>query len=317
MFEDGAAVRATFEAFVKRVRPGGLVLLCRDDAGAAALAPPAREGAAGDDVAVVTYGLREGSDWRAIALTPNNEGGTDFVVVHKDRPFGRVNLPIPGQHNVLNALAAFVTASVLAAADETGATPAEAAHGDERPLVRGAFAAAMALTNFRGVRRRFETVGKARGVTVIDDYAHHPTEVRAALQGARQRHDGAKVWAVFQPHTFSRLDALMDDFVTAFSGAHRVLVTDVFAAREERPADPDAGAEGLAANVIGPVAEYVGSLEQAEERVADLLALELSLLEDGDRANVVVLTLGAGDVTGLGPRLLDRLRGDCDVDDDE
>lgn len=207
-----------------------------------------------------------------------------FQVRHHGRRLGSCALQLPGRHNVLNALAAL--AATTAVGTDFGT-------------------AAAALTRFRGTSRRFEVKGCAAGVTVVDDYAHHPTEIRVTLAAARTKYPGHPIWAVFQPHTFSRTRALLEDFASALGQADHVLVTRIFAAREQDsqgvsgadlvarlasagPADP--GPDSV------PDAVYVDSLDAA----VDML---LKRVQPGD----VVITMGAGDGYLVGERVLERL----------
>jgi UDP-N-acetylmuramate--alanine ligase len=166
-----------------------------------------------------------------------------------------------------------------------------AAHALDVPLetMREAVAA------FRGVRRRFELVGEAGGVTVMDDYAHHPTEVQATLAAARQRFGGRRLVCLFQPHTYSRTRYLLEGFRTCFQEADELLVADTYAARET----PEAGMDGrqLAEAIERPRARFVPTFEEAAEEAA-------ALLGPGD----VFFTIGAGDVDQVGPMVLERLR---------
>ena len=213
IYDSEDAVHAAFARFASRVRPGGALLACGDNAGALRVADETRErleARASDEVEggrqasqVRTFGTAEGNDYRASELETNSVGGTDFVLTHAGEQLCEVSLPVPGMHNVRNACAAVVTAAL--AAELRGEDATAAASG-----------AARALGDFRGVGRRFEVVGAARSAgvaAVVDDYAHHPTEVIATLQGARQRYPGRPLWAVFQPHTHARLATFEDDFV--------------------------------------------------------------------------------------------------------
>ena len=276
-FRDEAAVRRAFAAFAARVRPEGRLVVCGDDPGALAVLGMLPAGHA----PVVTYGLGAGHDWHAGELRPNADGGTDFRAGRRGEPGEAVGLRLPGRHNVRNALA------VLAVAAELG-------------LPWDGIAAT--LGRFTGAARRFQPVGSAGGVEVVDDYAHHPTEVRATLQAARQRAGDLPVWVVFQPHTFSRVAALIDDFATAFEAADRVWVTDIYAARERNTVGVHAA--DLVARVAGPPAVHVPDGELLERLAAEL----------PERA--LVLTLGAGDVTAFGPQLLAVLRGRADRADE-
>jgi len=256
--------RAAFDAFGAQVQD--LLIICGDDPVAASLAP--------SGVRRVTYGLHSPADWRATDLRSSSEGGSTFTAWRHDLRLGTVTLTQPGEHNVSNGLAA------LAAADHLGIPFAASSH---------------ALASFHGVGRRFEVLGEVDGVTVIDDYAHHPSEIRATLQAARQRYPQADVWAVFQPHTFSRTRTLMDGFAHAFGDADHVLVTDIFAAREQP--DGITSGKGLVQAMDHPHARFVPGLEEALR----VLAVEV-------RPGSVVVTLSAGDANRVGKDLLAHRR---------
>jgi UDP-N-acetylmuramate--alanine ligase len=223
-----------------------------------------------------TYGFSPQADWVASGLAVDGFG-MGFDVSLGGRNLGSVRLPLPGRHNVQNALA------TLAVADEL-----------EVPFEQ----AAAALESFGGVERRFQRKGSASGIEVIDDYAHHPAEVRATLAAARELHDG-RIVAIFQPHRYTRTRDSFDEFATAFNDADRLIVTDIYAAGD----DPIPGitSEALCQAITDHGhrdARHLATLEQ----VAGTLAKQL---EAGDW----VLTLGAGDVSKLGPMLLERLGG--------
>jgi UDP-N-acetylmuramate--alanine ligase len=263
--------RAAFEAFVALLPEEGQLVVCADDPGARALGELA--GAQGKSV--TRYGLAEGADWQAVNLQSNGAGGCDYVALRGGALKGLVRLRIPGAHNVLNSLA------VLAASD----------------LLDLPFdAVTQALRLFRGIGRRFEIKGVANGVTVVDDYAHHPTEIRATLAAARQNYPGRRIWAVWQPHTYSRVKALLDDFLTAFADADHVVVTPIYAARESD--DLGVSSERVVACMDHADARAVAGLDQA-----------VALLEAQVRPGDVVLTLGAGDSHVVGERLLAREQG--------
>ncbi len=268
-FPDEAAVRRSFAAFASRVDGDGRLVVCGDDPGARAVAA-----ALGQDRAPVTsYGLADGCRWRAEDLRPNSLGGTDFTVAHDGTRLEAVRLRVPGRHNVRNALA------VLAVAHHLGIPVS-----DTRAT----------LERFTGAARRFQLVGQVDGVTVVDDYAHHPTEVRATLQAARQRHGDRPIWVIFQPHTFSRLAVLLEQFATAFESADRVYVTDIYGGRETR--SWGVAAEDLVGRIVGPPAFH-----SSTEELLRALPEELP-------ATALVLTLGAGDITMFGSRLIEALR---------
>ncbi|ONH30484.1 UDP-N-acetylmuramate--L-alanine ligase [Pseudofrankia asymbiotica] len=296
LFPDEAAVRATFAAFTARVRPGGVLVACGDDPGVASVLSALAEQPGGGP-RVVRYGLGDGLTWRATDVTAvdGTTGGsagsqdlsgipgdapavvTRATVLRDGEPVGTLRLALPGRHTVLNALA------VLAATGELG-VPVEAALS--------------ALAGYTGAARRFQRVGAADlpgaggTVEVIDDYAHHPTEIRVTLAAARQKAAGREVWAVVEPHTYSRLAALLDDFAVSFVDADRLYVTDIYAAREHD--DLGLHSADLAKRVRTPAdTSYVGRAELPARLAADLPGHD-----------VLLLTLGAGTITELGPHLL-------------
>ena len=265
-----AEMQAAFDEFAALVPAQGVLIVCNDDAGARALAQSARK----RGTRVVTYGLQTGADWRAELLQPNSAGGCDFLVSHAGRELGLARTRLAGDHNVCNALAA------LAAVDYCGVP----------------FASALpALRAFRGVGRRFEVKGEVHGITVVDDYAHHPTEIRATLASARQRFPGRPLWAMFQPHTYSRTRALMANFASSFGDADHVVVSDIYSAREASDAALSS------ADLIGAMqhadAQYVGGLEAAAHSLAQRM-----------RPGDVLLTLGAGTSHKVGELVLAELR---------
>jgi len=266
------AVAAAFEAFARRVEPGGFLVTCADDPGAVALAASARA----DGVDVRTYGEDPDADLRLVGLQTRGLGSS-FEAVLLGRRLGHVDLRMPGRHNALNAAAALLTGVGLG-------FPAER-------LREG-------LASFTGTRRRFEHKGTEGGVRVFDSYAHHPTELTADLVAAREVVSGGRVIVVFQPHLFSRTQAFAAAFGTALGLADEVVVMDVYAARE----DPVPGVTGalVAAAVPLPPAQVV--FEPSWSAVAGHLA---GRARPGD----VVLTCGAGDVTMIGPEVLARLEG--------
>jgi UDP-N-acetylmuramate--alanine ligase len=191
-----------------------------------------------------------------------------------------VQLQVPGEHNVLNALAALAVADLLAL-----------------PLDE----AAAALGEYRGTGRRFELRGEVEGVTIIDDYAHHPTEIRATLAAARARFPGREVWAVWQPHTYSRTQTLFGDFLVAFGDADHLLVTEVYAAREAPPAGGFSALQFVQAiltqgDPASPESFFMPDLGAAEDFL-------LERLQTGD----VVLVLSAGDAYQISEGLLQAL----------
>ena len=202
-YKSGDALHSAFAAFAARPPFHGAVLICGDDPGAASLSGGVR-------APVITYGLGPGNDLRATGITIEGLTST-FTVTKNGQLLGDIRLNLPGDHNVRNALAA------LGAAMELGL--------DFEVLAQG-------CTDFGGVGRRFELIGEHRGVTVIDDYAHHPTEITAALTTARKAFPGRRIAAVFQPHLFSRTQDFAEDFGRALSSASLGIVLPIFPARE-------------------------------------------------------------------------------------
>jgi UDP-N-acetylmuramate--alanine ligase len=256
-----------FATFASQVRD--LLIVGLDDPGAAVIAP--------SGIRRISYGLHAEADWRAEEIRANTAGGSDFLVLRRGDLLGLARNRLPGVHNVVNSLAA------LAAADAAGVSFAEGRR---------------ALTEFHGAGRRFEVIGEVEGVRVVDDYAHHPTEIRATLAAARQRYPEAQIWAVFQPHTYSRTRALLDAFAAAFADAHHVIVTEVFASREAP--DPDVSGRMIVERMVHPEAQFVSSLADAAERILARL-----------KAPAVVVTLSAGDGNEVGKQVLERLQGNA------
>jgi UDP-N-acetylmuramate--alanine ligase len=264
LFPTPAEYLQAFQEFVAQTQEA--LVVCRDDPAAAALQR------AGLDR--TTYGLTQEADWHAEEISPNQAGGSDFLVLRGANVAGLVRTRLPGVHNVRNALAA------IAAADRCGV---------DFSTIQGA------ISDFHGTQRRFETLGTAAGVTVIDDYAHHPTEIKATLSAARSLYPGSEIWAVFQPHTFSRARAFLTAFGGAFGEADHVIVTEIFASREAP--DPSMTGEMVAAHVSHPDVRFIPDLQAAAE------ALE-AVVGPGS----VVVTLSAGDGNIVGKQLLQALK---------
>jgi UDP-N-acetylmuramate--alanine ligase len=284
--------RQAFLEFVGRLRPGGILLVARDNEEAYRLFRAAGRPAAASDQVTRTYGTTPGADYRAENITRNARGGFDYdafwLTDEGNRVYlVRVSLQVPGEHNVRNSLGAL--AALHAAARLLHLPPDAIQRAGE------------ALGQFQGTGRRFDLLGEAGGVTVVDDYAHHPTEIRATLAGARARYPQARIWAVWQPHTYSRTLALLPEFAQAFGDADHVLVTEVYAARETA----DQFNQFSAAQVVQqmsdhPAAEFTATLEDATQAL-------LRQLQPGD----VLLTLSAGDAggeNGIGARVFARLQ---------
>jgi len=262
-----------FRQFLSQVPADGTIVACADDPTLREMLsrpqqhPPIR-------ARVVPYGLTKGAEFFAENLLRKDVGGFSFLLQYPGEPVGSFETGLAGIHQVRNALAAIAVASVL---------------GLPQEAVRDAVA------RFRGVQRRFQHVGDAAGVTVMDDYAHHPTEVRATIAAAVQRFPGRRLVCLFQPHTFSRTQYLLDGFRACFQGVDELLIAETYAAREE----PTAGmsARELAEVLDNPPARYVGSLDEAPAAV-------LAVLRPGD----IFFTIGAGDVDRVGPEVLEGLK---------
>jgi UDP-N-acetylmuramate--alanine ligase len=260
-----ADVEQAFLDFMDKVPFYGAVTACVDNALLAAILPKVRR-------RVFTYGFAAEADYRLELLEAGHGCFARFQVHTAKGPLGPFELHVPGRHNVLNATAA------VAIAHQLDVSPEKIAEG---------------LKNFRGVDRRFQLRGKARGVTVVDDYGHHPTEIRATLAAARECGYG-KIHVVFQPHRYSRTRDLLDEFRGAFKDADTVAVLPIYAA-SEKPI-PGVTAEWLAEQIEGPSVVYVPDFDSA---VASVVART----QPGD----LILTLGAGNVSQLGPQILAAL----------
>jgi UDP-N-acetylmuramate--alanine ligase len=253
-FRDVSAVRDLFQWFIEGLPEDGLAVVCADDDLARELKPKSRK---------VTYGFRQGATYRTEPERP--------FPIFKDGEFlGRIELKQPGRHNIQNATGAAAMALELG--------------------IRFADVAA-ALKTFPGAHRRMEFLGVFQGAAVYDDYAHHPTKVRATIQAARElRH--RRLIVVFQPHRYSRLNALMHDFARSFTGADRVFILDVYSAGEQNISGVTAAE--LAHQI--PNAIYVGDFKSAQESLEELVG-----------PDDVLLLMGAGDIKKLGDGLAHKI----------
>jgi UDP-N-acetylmuramate--alanine ligase len=288
-YRDMRDVRRTFLEFMERVPFYGVVVACNDDLALRRLLPRVHR-------RVTTYGTSRGSDFlirMASTLGGSSHGGSSsdgsavaagehspvvrFKVTYKEKDLGEFTLHVPGAHNVLNATAAIAVGTALDIRAEQ---------------IRSA------LNDFRGVDRRFQFKGKSAGVSVIDDYGHHPTEIRATLAAARQC-GFRRVHVIFQPHRFTRTRDLMDEFATAFADADTLCLLDIYPA-SERPIE-GITAEGLAGRIAGA---GHGSVAYSPS-FSDAVAAAAAVAQPGD----MVLTLGAGSVSQLGALILEKLEG--------
>lgn len=229
---------------------------------------------------LMTYGLVEepasglNLDLKAIDYRPNEFGGTDFVVIEDDLTIGLVRLRVPGLHNVSNALAAIAVSLHL------DLDFGQVCH---------------ALADFGGVGRRFQVLGEIGNVTIIDDYAHHPTEIQATLAAARQQYGERRLWAIWQPHTYSRTKLLLPKFATSFADADRVIALDIYRSRETDTLGISSAE--LASGIQDADAIYIGQKQEAIDYL-------LNRIRPGD----VIVTLGAGDSFLVGEGLLNKLK---------
>jgi UDP-N-acetylmuramate--alanine ligase len=255
--------------FTDNVDREGVIISCADDAGAEQVHvyAPSR------GPRWITYGTDEQADLRAVSLHPLPGSGIEADVTWWNAPAGRLALAVAGTHNVRNALAAIAVGAACGLTTEQ---------------------ALAALRTYRGSARRFEVKGEAHGVTVIDDYAHHPTEIEATLAAARQRYPEARIWAVFQPHTYSRTRHMIYRMGDSFGAADKVIVLDIYAAREAD--DGSVSAAELVAGSSHRSIRHIATLEAAAAYLAEHVA-------PGD----VVITLGAGDGYKVGEWLLEKL----------
>ncbi len=280
MFAGIEEVRALFSEFVDLLPEDGLLVGCYDQPEVRALLHRRWD----QGRPAISYGLEMAAEWNAQAVEPNEQGGMDFLVSLR-QPDGEggfliggmpVSLRLAGEHNVQNALA------VLAVADALGVALRQAA---------------AALGTFSGTGRRFEVKGEVRGVTVIDDYAHHPTAIRMTLAAARARYGQRPIWAVWQPHTYSRTRALLDEFGACFGNADHVIITDIYRSRDRETFGVSVE-DVLARMPDHPDARHIGPLDE----VTDYLA---GHVQAGD----IVIVMSAGDATRIGDDLLKRLGG--------
>jgi UDP-N-acetylmuramate--alanine ligase len=265
--------QAAFIEFMQKLRPSGTLIACVDDPGACELIKEAQK-AEKEVIGYTTKPLNESglTEWAyAKEMGANELGGFTFVANIRGQET-KVNLQIPGLHNVSNALAALTVAQLL------GLPVSETAQ---------------VLSRFTGTRRRFEVRGEVNGIVVVDDYAHHPTEIRATLNAARTRYPTRRIWAVWQPHTYSRVQTLFNAFVNAFSEADEVIVTEIYAAREPK----QAYSSKRIADALPHAAHFIADIEDASNFL-------LNKLKPGD----VLLVLSAGDADRISTNVLAHLK---------
>ena len=269
-YHDMEDVRKCFADFVNKVPFYGAAVLCLDDPHVQAVIPNVERRR-------ITYGLSAQADISAHDITYDQSFGSSFTVLSGVNVLGRVSLRVPGKHNVYNSLAAIAVALELDVPFDT---------------------IAHALGEFTGADRRFQFKGEEKGVTVVDDYGHHPTEIKATLSAARIAAPNRRIVVLFQPHRYTRTNDLMDEFASAFNNADVLFVTDIYAASETP-------IEGVTAEILTKRiksyghknAEFIGAVENAPALMADAV-------REGD----LVITLGAGSVSRASDQLVALLR---------
>lgn len=266
-FKDLADIRSSFHRFAALLPKDGLLVLNSK-------IPAPEEIVKGINARVATCGLEGTEDYTVSGeISWDDRGCASFTLCHRGEPMGTVTLHVPGRHNVTNALAA------LAVSLELGISFSQAASG---------------LSAFHGTDRRFQYKGEVGGVTVIDDYAHHPTEIRATLQAAAA-YPHRELWCVFQPHTYTRTKAFLKDFADALSHADHVVLTDIYAAREVNTLGVSSGMLQEELLKKGTDCLYFSSFDEIEKFL-------LKKCMNGD----LLITMGAGDVLKIGENLLSR-----------
>ena len=270
---------ASFEKFVDLLSDEGTLIVCAEDAGAMALIPHARKKGTNIVAYYIQNEMTISSPYWVMAreVKANQRGGFDFVVSSNLSAAGatsvEVSLQVPGKHNVRNALAVIAIVELLGLSNEK---------------------AAAALGKFTGTGRRFQLRGDVNGITIIDDYAHHPTEIKATLAGARARYPERRIWAIWQPHTYSRTQTLFLEFARAFKDADEVIVTEVYAARELKQ-------DFTSAEVVSAMphrsARYIETLSEVTSHL-------LRNLKPGD----VVIVMSAGDADQISTELVNAFQ---------
>jgi UDP-N-acetylmuramate--alanine ligase len=263
-------VMQCFMDFVNKVPFYGAAILCLDDPNVQAIIPHIKRRR-------VTYGFSAQADVSAHNISYNDSFGSTFTVWKGAEVLGEIYLPVPGKHNVYNALGATAIALELDV---------------EFEMIAGAF------KTFKNANRRFQFKGEAQGITVVDDYGHHPTEILATLAAARNGSGGRRTVVIFQPHRYTRTQDLMDDFARSFNNADVLFLTDIYAASETP-------IEGITSEILTAKikqyghknVQYIGDIENAAARINEQL-------REGD----LVITLGAGSVTRLSEQILELLK---------
>lgn len=265
-FKNLENIRASFHKFAQNIAPNGTLIINNT-------IPQLQQITQNLCCNVETVGLEGNANWKAQNITHEPDGKNSFDVFYNNVCLGRVHLHIPGDHNITNALSAFAVAYTLSLSTED--------------IIKG-------LEKFHGTQRRFQKKGEKNGVIVIDDYAHHPTEIKATLSAAKKIHHNT-TYCVFQPHTYSRTKALFHSFATAFTDADVIIIADIYAAREKD--NGTINAQQLAEEIArhGKNALYCGNFEQIT-----------SYLNAHCKKGDLLLTVGAGDIYRVGEAFLNE-----------
>ena len=263
-FKDINHIYRAFSKFAHLVPPNGYTVGCADDPLVVELLPQLQ-------CNTVSYGIHGPSDWKACDIHYDDRGMACFKAYYKGKFMGEVDLSIPGKHNVYNALAATAAAHAL---------------GIPFQVIKEA------LTAYRGTHRRLELKGKMGDIIVLDDYAHHPTEIKATLETV-QHYPHNRIWCVFQPHTYTRTKKLFNEFVHAFEQADRLIITDIYAAREKDTGEVHSRDLVQAISQTGQPCMYMQTFEEIAKYLKDNIS-------PGD----IVITVGAGDIYRVGDMLL-------------
>jgi UDP-N-acetylmuramate--alanine ligase len=261
-----------FQQFVSRLKPAGNLFYCHDHPEMGKFTP-----AMPPETRKYTYGISPNADYSATDISTNSLGGLSFRAYVQPCQsaavfLGDIHLQIPGKHNVRNALAVMAVCHQMQFSAEKVAS---------------------ALSQYQGTDRRFDTLGESGGITIINDYAHHPTEIRTTIEAARLRFPQGRIWVLWQPHTYSRTRSLWDGYIQAFEHADRVIVTEIFAAREK---NPGFSSRPLAEQIPGEKSVFIEHLE-------DVTSFLFSNLQPGD----VLLVLSAGDANQVSANLFAQL----------
>lgn len=263
-FDDLDHIISSFIKFAKKIPSTGVLILNNDDYNA-------RKVISHVDCEIITFGINTESSFQVKNVTFNNQGHSKFDVYHHEDFYGTFFLRCPGQHNIYNALASIVTAYVLEVPVET--------------IVES-------IKSYDGTERRFEILGTYKDATIIDDYAHHPNEIKATILAAHKLPHN-KITCIFQPHTYTRTQNLMLQFASAFNEADQIIITDIYAAREDN--SPKVHAKDLV-KAISEENENVKYIEKFEDIV--------SYIQSTARENDLILTLGAGNIRAVGESIL-------------